>query len=67
MKKIVSEDLKSKNIVFNIENIRYQALRFDSAKMIVDLIVLDGDDKTGIQKFPFAHIPKSIKKIIKPN
>lgn len=66
IKKKENEDLKNKNITFEIEGTRYQALRFYQLKMTVDVIELDSDEKKGIKNIPFAHIPKATKKIIKP-
>ena len=66
IKKKVNEDLRSKNITFQIENVHYQAIRFYQTKMTVDVIIIEGDDKNGILNIPFAHIPKATKKILKP-
>jgi hypothetical protein len=59
-------DLKSKNIIFTMHNEKYKALRFYHAKMTLD-IISTSSEKEGIKNVPFAHIPKQIKKIIKPN
>lgn len=59
-------DLRAKNITFTIQNELYKAIRFYHSKMTVDAI-LQGDDSEGIKNFPFAHLPKDIKKKIKPN
>jgi len=67
IKKKINEDLKSKNIIFDIEGTKYQALRFYQLKMTVDVMELECDEKKGIKNIPFAHIPKATKKIIKPN
>jgi hypothetical protein len=59
-------DLRAKNIVFTIQNEEYKALRFYQAKMTLD-IILTSSEKEGIKNIPFAHLPKEIKKKIKPN
>jgi len=67
IKKKKNEDLSDKNITFTLDKTTYKALRFYQAKMTVDAIVLEGEDnRKGIINFPFAHIPKATKKIIKP-
>jgi len=66
IKKKINEDLKAQNITFDIEGTKYQLIRFYQSKMTVDVIEVDSDDKT-IRNMPFAHMPKSTKKLIKPN
>ena len=67
-KKKKSVELSSKNINFDIEKISYKVIRFYPSAMTIDVIVLDeNNQKIGMQNIPFAHIPKEIKKIIKPN
>lgn len=65
IKKKVNVDLRAKNITFEIRNEKFKAIRFYHAKMTLDVISLD-NEKEGIKNIPFAHIPKDIKKIIKP-
>ncbi|MEA2073086.1 MAG: hypothetical protein U9O86_05830 [Campylobacterota bacterium] len=67
IKRKENEDLRSKNITYERENIRYKVLRFYQAKMTVDVMEIDDKEKKGIQNIPFAHIPKATKKLIKPN
>ncbi|MEA1983520.1 MAG: hypothetical protein U9N39_08240 [Campylobacterota bacterium] len=67
IKKKENEDLKNKNIFYEREGTKYQALRFYHAKMTVDVIEIDDKEKKGIMNIPFAHIPKATKKLIKPN
>lgn len=59
-------DLRAKDITFTLNNELYKAVRFYHAKMTVDAILLS-DANEGIKNFPFAHLPKEIKKRIKPN
>ena len=67
-KKKKSIELSDKKITFNIEKISYKAIRYYPTAMSLDVMVIDESGvKQGMQNIPFAHIPKEIKKIIKPN
>ena len=67
-KKKKSVELSDKKINFNIERISYKAIRYYPTAMSLDVIATDENGvKQGMQNIPFAHIPKDIKKIIKPN
>lgn len=67
-KKKKSIELSDKKINFKIEKISYKAIRFYPSAMTIDVMVIDEDgEKKGMQNIPYAHIPKEIKKIIKPN
>jgi len=66
-KKKINEDLRERNIEFEMLNVKYRAVRFYQSKMTLDVILVDDSEKKGIMNIPFAHIPKSIKRIIKPN
>ena len=57
-----------KKINFIIEKISYKAIRYYPTAMSLDVMVHDENGvKVGMQNIPFAHIPKEIKKLIKPN
>lgn len=67
-KKKKSVELSDKKINFMIEKISYKAIRYYPSAMTIDVMVHDENGaKIGMQNIPFAHIPKEIKKIIKPN
>lgn len=67
-KKKKSIELSDKKINFNIEKVSYKAIRYYPTAMSLDVMATDEDGvKLGMQNIPFAHIPKEIKKIIKPN
>ena len=67
-KKKKSVELSDKKINFIREKISYKAIRYYPTAMSLDVMVTDEDGvKQGMQNIPFAHIPKEIKKIIKPN
>jgi len=67
IKKKQNEDLRAKNIEFEMLNVKYKALRFYQSKMTLDVILVDDKEKQGIINIPFAHLPKATKKILKPN
>ncbi|EDZ61907.1 hypothetical protein SMGD1_0955 [Sulfurimonas gotlandica GD1] len=63
-----SVELSDQKINFMIQKISYKAIRYYPTAMSLDVMVTDEDGtKLGMQNIPFAHIPKEIKKIIKPN
>jgi len=66
-KKKKSIELSDKKISFEIEKISYRVIRFFPSKMTVDTMVTEDGVKQGMRNIPFAHIPKEIKKLIKPN
>ncbi|MCD6432791.1 MAG: hypothetical protein J7L21_02010 [Sulfurimonas sp.] len=67
-KKKKSVELSDKKINFIIEKISYKAIRYYPTAMSLDVMVTDENGvKLGMQNIPFAHLPKDIKKIIKPN
>ena len=66
-KKKKSVELSSQNITFEIETRSYKVIRFYPSQMTLDVMVFDDGVKQGQQNIPFAHIPKEIKKLIKPN
>ncbi|MBU0721761.1 hypothetical protein KJ877_10490 [bacterium] len=66
-KKQKSIELSDKNISFNILNVEYRVIRFYPSKMTLDVMVHEDGVKQGVRDIPFAHLPKDIKKLIKPN
>ncbi len=67
-KKKKSVELSDKKINFMIEKISYKVLRYFPTAMTIDVMVTDENgEKQGMQNLAFAHIPKEIKKLIKPN
>jgi hypothetical protein len=63
-KKII--DLKSKNLSFCENGIEYRLLRFKAENMTLDVIRYENEQEIDEFNIPFAHIPKALKKIIKP-
>lgn len=66
-KKRKSIELFEKKISFTLEKTSYNVIRFFPEKMSVDVAVFENGSKEGIRNIPFAHLPRDIKKIIKPN
>lgn len=62
-----SIELSDKKISFTLERVLYNVIRFYPTKMTVDVMVFEDGIKEGVKTIPFAHLPKEIKKIIKPN
>ena len=67
IKKKINEDLRAKDIEFEMLNQKYKAIRFYQSKMTLDVMLIDDVEKQGIINIPFAHLPKATKKILKPN
>jgi len=65
-KKKKSIDLRNKNLEFSENGICYKLLRFKAENMTIDVIRYEGDKKLDEYNIPFAHLPKAMKKIIKP-
>ena len=67
-KKKKSIELSEKKISFMMERITYKVIRYYPTAMSLDVMVIDENgDKEGMRNIPFAHIPKEIKKLVKPN
>jgi len=62
-----SIELSDKKISFKLENITYKVIRFFPTQMTLDVMVFEDEKKIGMQNLPFAHLPKSAKKLIKAN
>ena len=66
-KKKKSVELSDKKITFMVEKRSYKAIRYYPTAMSLDVMEYsDNGDKIGMRNIPFAHIPKEIKKIVKP-
>lgn len=67
-KKKKSVELSDKKINFVVEKISYKVIRYYPTAMSIDVVVHDENGvKLGMQNIPFAHVPKDVKKLIKPN
>jgi len=67
-KKKKSIELSDKKINFTKEKMSYKVLRYFPTAMTIDVMVTsEHGEKLGMQSLAFAHIPKEVKKLIKPN
>lgn len=66
-KKKKSIELSEKKIKFNIEKRFFKVIRYYPTAMTVDVMEFkENGDKVGVMNLAFAHIPKDIKKLVKP-
>ena len=67
-KKKKSVELSDKKIIFTIDKRSFKAIRYYPTAMTLDVMEFDENgEKLGMQNLAFAHIPKEIKKLVKPN
>jgi len=60
-------DFLDQNISFKEKSCVYRVVRLHPEHMTVDVSVEENGAKKAMQKLPFAHLPKEIKKLVKPN
>jgi len=65
-KKKKSIDFSDKEIYFKLQQEQYKVIRFYPSNMTVDVTRYIEGKKNGQTNLPFAHLPKSIKQLIKP-
>ena len=66
-KKKKTVELTQKNLEFIENGITYRLIRFKPQNMTLDVIRYENGTKLGEFNIPFAHLPKAIKRVIKPN
>jgi len=67
-KKKKSIELSDKKIKFSVDRLSYKLIRYYPTAMSLDVMAFDeSGEKLGMKNIPFAHLPKDIKKLIKPN
>jgi len=59
-------DLSGLKITYEEKDLFIQVLSLSTLKMTVDLKVKDKNNSIENKTIPFAHLPKSIKKLVKP-
>ncbi|HIC43169.1 MAG TPA: hypothetical protein EYO73_02410 [Sulfurimonas sp.] len=65
-KKVIN--LSNQNICFSEKERHFKINSFNPNSMEVEVSVSEDGKKTKkVMKLPFAHLPKEIKKLIKPN
>jgi len=60
-------DVSEKNIIFSKNEQHFKVLSLNLNSMDVELIeTLKNEKKKKVRKMPFGHLPKEIKKLIRP-
>ncbi len=59
-------DLKSKNITYEQNNQTIKLLSFKKSNMTLDIAIYEKGEFIKNSNIVFAHLPKSVKSIIKP-
>lgn len=65
-KKRKNIELADKEIEFEVDKVLYKVLRYNAQSQNIEVLAFEDGKKLGVQKIPFAHIPRSIKQKIKP-
>ncbi len=60
-------DFRNKDITYTNEGIKYKVLSLNKANMHVELSCFEKEKFTQNKTLPFAHLPKAIKSLVKPN
>ena len=66
-KKKKSIELSDKKISFDLGDMTYKVIRYYPSAMTLDVMAFENGIKQGMKNLAFAHLPKEIKKIVKPN
>ena len=66
-KKKKAVELTQKKLEFTENDITYKLIRFKPENMTLDVIRYESGENLGEFNIPFAHLPKALKKTIKPN
>ena len=64
-KKKQTLDFLNDNIIFQTKEQTVKVLSLNLNSMDVEVIVME-DEKKKVKKMPFAHLPKEIKKVVRP-
>ena len=59
-------NLSEQNIIFIEKEEQYKLLNFNQNSMNVEVSIVGEDGKKSVQKMAFAHLPKHIKKVVRP-
>jgi len=60
-------ELLRHNLSFSEAKTTYKLIRLRLDTMTVDVIKLENGTKVSEESLPYAHLPKALKKAIKPN
>ena len=64
-KKKPTLNFSDQNIRFNQDEQQIKVLSLNLNSMDVEVLVIE-DEKKKVKKMPFAHLPKEIKKLLRP-
>jgi glucosamine 6-phosphate synthetase-like amidotransferase/phosphosugar isomerase protein len=64
-KKKKTIDFSNQNITFISKDETIKVLSLNLNSMDVEVLIINNEKKS-VQKMPFAHLPKEIKKIVRP-
>ncbi|MCP4969597.1 MAG: malate dehydrogenase [Arcobacter sp.] len=59
-------DLKSKNIRYEEKNKTIKLLTFNKSKLTIEIAIYEKENFIENRTIVFAHLPKSIKSLLKP-
>lgn len=65
-KKKHSLDLSSRDITYESDEGSIKVLRFNPNAMTVDITICEAGQKVRLRTIPFAHLPKPIKRLVRP-
>lgn len=60
-------DFRNKNITFTQDGVEYKVLFLKKANMTVEISSIEKEKEIQVKTLPFAHLPKAIKSLVKPN
>ena len=64
-KKKPTLDFSNENIVFKLKEQKIKVLSLNQDSMNVEVIIVENEKKK-VSKMAFAHLPKEIKKLLRP-
>ncbi|CAA6798452.1 MAG: Unknown protein [uncultured Sulfurovum sp.] len=64
-KKKQSLDFSDQDIIFKMKEQKIKVLSLNQNSMDVEIIIFEGEKKK-VSKMAFAHLPKDIKKLLRP-
>ncbi|MEO1938264.1 MAG: hypothetical protein ABGW85_06445 [Sulfurimonas sp.] len=65
-KKKKSKELTQQKLSFVDKGITYKLIRFNPENMTVDVLRYEGEKKLDTFNIPFAHLPRELKRKVKP-
>jgi len=66
-KKKKSIELSQYNLSFVEKSITYRLIRFKPENMTVDVVRYEGEKRVDSFNIPFAHLPRELKRKVKPS